>query len=28
LRDDDIPAIYKDSKLSYLFGVPRIKEKD
>lgn len=27
LRDDDIPAIYKDSKLSYLFGVPRSKEK-
>jgi hypothetical protein len=27
LRDDDIPAMYKDGKLSYLFGVPRVKEK-
>jgi hypothetical protein len=28
LSDDDIPAIYKESKLSYLFGVPKTKEKD
>lgn len=27
LRDDDIPTIYKDNKLNYLFGVPRIKEE-
>jgi hypothetical protein len=27
LKDDDIPAMYKDSKLSYLFGVPKTKEK-
>jgi hypothetical protein len=27
LNNDDIPAIYQDSKLNYLFGVPRIKEK-
>jgi hypothetical protein len=27
LRDDDIPAIYKDNKLNYLFGVPKINEK-
>jgi hypothetical protein len=28
LRDDDIPAIYKEGKLSYLFGVPRLKDSE
>jgi hypothetical protein len=28
LRDDDIPAMYKDSKLSYLFGVPKVQDED
>jgi hypothetical protein len=28
LRDDDIPAMYKDSKLSYLFGVPKVKDEE
>lgn len=27
LRDDDIPAIYRDNKLNYLFGVPKAKEE-
>jgi hypothetical protein len=27
LNDGDIPAMYKESKLSYLFGVPRQKDK-
>ena len=27
LNNDDIPAMYKNSKLSYLFGVPRTKDK-
>jgi hypothetical protein len=27
LKDDDIPIMYKEGKLSYLFGVPRNKEK-
>jgi hypothetical protein len=27
LKDDDIPQMYKDSKVSYLFGVPRVKEE-
>ena len=27
LSEDDIPAMYKDNKLNYLFGVPKTKEK-
>jgi hypothetical protein len=27
LNNDDIPAMYKDSKLSYLFGVPKTKDE-
>lgn len=28
LNDNDIPKIYKDSKLNYLFGVPRLAEEE
>ncbi len=26
LSNDDIPAMYKDSKINYLFGVPKVKD--
>jgi putative transposon-encoded protein len=28
LNDNDIPDIYKENKLNYLFGVPRVKESE
>lgn len=28
LNDDDIPKIYKDSNLAYLFSIPQVKDKE